>query len=359
MSLALIAVLLMNQASPSLQTPPFDPAARVHEAVEIAKSHAYRSTSVDWKTLEAEMLSLSQGAMETADMLPAYAALTHRLGDGHSFVQPPSAVMTAWHERHGDRDFNNASTTEREITSTFYSRSDVEHQDLNLESGRTVRVVVVPAFKGNARGLPAEAYATEVFTALADAPSTTCAYIIDLRGNVGGNFWPIMIGLSPLLGDGLQGLSRGPTGRDSAFARLERGQAISTEGDTQGSIMSHMPAWRPIPRLTTAPTAVLVDDATASSGEGVALAFVGRADTRSFGVRTYGVASANKDFVLSDGVKLVLTVSMMVDPLGQTHPAGYTPDVIADASPQQPLDAAQTWLGSLTKCKAESASPLH
>lgn len=352
MWLALFAVVQINQAPPSSTTPQFDPAARVHEAVEIARSHAFRSTSVDWQALEAEMISLSQGAKDTADMLPAYAALTRGLADGHSFVQPPSAVMTAWHERHGDRDFNSAASTEREITSTFYSRSTVEHQDLTLESGRSVRVVVVPSFKGNARGLPAEAYATEVFAALAEAPSTTCAYIVDLRGNVGGNFWPMMIGLSPLLGDGPQGLSRGPTGHDSAFARLERGQAISTEGDAQGSIMSRMPAWRPIPRLATAPVAVLVDDATASSGEGVALAFVGRFDTRSFGVRTYGVASANKDFILGDGVKLVLTVSMMVDPLGQTHPAGYSPDVIADASPEQPLDAARTWLGSLGKCKA-------
>lgn len=352
--LAVIAMAAaLTQAAPSPGLPePFDAAARIREAIETVRPVAYRSAHVDWDALEAEMTAHARGAADTADLLPAYQALVTRLGDGHSFIQPPGAVIAAWRERHGDSDFLPDLPPRRDMTSAFYGRSTVEHRDLESGTGRGMRLVVAPAFAGDAHGARAEAYADSLFNAIADAPSMTCGYILDLRGNVGGNFWPMVTGLSGLLGDGPQGLFRDAQGRDTAFARLESGQAVIADGDRAGSVMAHAPAWRSLPALAEAPVAVLVDDATASSGEGVALAFVGRPHTRSFGARTYGVASANNGYTLGDGVHLVITVAMMVDPHGLTHPDGYTPDEVMDASGEHPVEAARAWLATLPRCGA-------
>ena len=59
--------------------------------------------------------------------------------------------------------------------------------------------------------------------------------------------------------------------------------------------------------------AVLVDNGVASSGEATFIAFRRRANTRSFGVATCGLSTANRGFVLSDGALLTLTVSVMAD----------------------------------------------
>ncbi|MEN5146566.1 hypothetical protein [Brevundimonas diminuta] len=45
----------------------------------------------------------AEGARDDIDMLPAWAALAHGLGDGHSFVQPTPEAIAAWRERYGDR----------------------------------------------------------------------------------------------------------------------------------------------------------------------------------------------------------------------------------------------------------------
>lgn len=349
---ATLAAVVLLQTSPApAPDPTFNAAARIREAVQVARTNAYRSAHVDWNALETEMTALSRDAADTADMLPAYALLTHSLGDGHSFIQPPRAVSAAWRDRHGDRDYRPATPSGRQVASAFHARSTVEHRDLINAPHRNIRLVVAPAFAGDARGERAEAYADALFTAVADAPDETCGYIIDLRGNVGGNFWPMITGLSGLLGDGPQGLFRDAEGQDSAYAALEDGRAVINEGENAGAVMAQAPVWRPADRLQAMPVAVLVDDATASSGEGVALAFVGRPDTRSFGGRTYGVASANNGFMLSDGVNLVLTVAMMVDPLGRTHPDGLTPDVVMDTGDDHPVEAAHAWLSALASCR--------
>lgn len=349
-------LIVVAIAAAIVQTPPaqdtaFDAPARIREAIETVRPVAYRAAQVDWEAVEAAMLRQAEGARDTADLLPAYQTLVAGLGDGHSFIQPPRAVMATWRERHGDKSYDPAPAPSRQLTSTLYARDQIESRDLPAGAG-TVRQVVTPSFAGDARSERAETYADTLFHAVAEAPGTTCGYIVDLRGNTGGNFWPMITGLSGLLGDGPQGLFRDAKGQDSAYATLSGGRALIAEGETAGSLMAQAPGWRPLPHLVQAPVAVLVDDATASSGEGVALAFVGRPHTRSFGQSTYGVASANNGYRLSDGVNMVVTVAMMVDPQGRTHPQGYQPDVVMDPAGDAPVEAAQAWLAGLPQCAA-------
>ena len=349
MSPGLILVLL-HAAAAALD--PFSAEARIREAIETVQPVAYRSGQVAWDDLEAEMRRLAEGAVDTADMLPAYQTLLSRLGDGHSFLQPPAEVLAAWRERYGDQPFVSDQPPRRQPSSSFVGREPEEPADLILPGGAVVRMVSLPAFTGG--GEAADAYADRLFGQVAAGAQYACGYVVDLRGNTGGNIWPMLIGLSGLLGDGPQGLFRTADGQDISYALVQSGAAVITEGPNAGVVLAKAQGWRAMPELSSAPVAVLVDDGTASSGEGVALAFVGRPFTRSFGARTYGVASANEGYTLSDGVSLVVTVAMMRDPTGATHPDGYAPDEAVDPAGEAAAQAALAWLGAQPACGAAS-----
>ena len=61
--------------------------------------------------------------------------------------------------------------------------------------------------------------------------------------------------------------------------------------------------------------AVLTNQAVASSGEAIAVAFRGRPGTRTFGADTCGLPTANESYTLSDGATLFLTVAREADRL--------------------------------------------
>ncbi len=348
MSPGLILVLL-HAAAAALD--PFSAEARIREAIETVQPVAYRSGQVAWDDLAAEMRSRAEGAADTADMLPVYQTLLSGLGDGHSFLQPPVEVMAAWRERYGDQPFVPGQPSRRRPSSTFVGRGFEEAVDLTSPGGATIRMVAPPAFAGG--GEAADAYADRLFEQVAAGAGAACGYVVDLRGNTGGNIWPMLVGLSGLLGDGPQGLFRNADGADVDYAALRAGVAVVAEGPDAGVVLARARDWRPLPGLTDAPVAVLVDDGTASSGEGVALAFVGRPFTRSFGARTYGVASANQGYTLGDGVTLVVTVAMMRDPSGATHPEGYAPDDPVDPAGEAVVEAALAWLNAQPACRAK------
>lgn len=345
MLLALLAALSLTQ-QPSER---FDAETRIQEAIAVVRPVAYRSRYVTWDALAEDMGRRVEGARDDTDMLPAWAALAQGLGDGHSFVQPTPEAIAAWRERYGDRPLMPDAPQRSRPTSQFMKRTEIEALTLPVASDRDAELVIVPSVSGF--GEKAVAYASRLFDAVADAAPRTCGYVLDLRGNTGGNIWPMLIGLSALLGDGPQGRSEDAQGRVEDYAALKEGSAVVLAEQGHGLTMMTIDNWRPIPSLADAPVALLLDDATASSGEGVAVAFAGRPLTRSFGARTYGVASSNEGYPLADGTNVVVTTAMMMDRNGRTYPEGIEPDQVIDGEGEDPVDAARTWLALQPACR--------
>lgn len=313
MLLPLLAALSLIQ-QPSER---FDAETRIKDAIAVVRPVAYRSRQVDWDALAEDMRYRAEGARDDIDMLPTWAALADGLGDGHSFVvQPTPEAIAAWRERYGDRPLMPDAPPRPRPGSPFMKRAEIEARTLAVGSGHDAELIIVPSVSGF--GEKAIAYASRLFGAVADASPRTCGYVLDLRGNTGGNVWPMLIGLSGLLGDGPQGRSEDADGRIEDYATLKEGSAVVLAEQGRGLTMMTIDEWRPIPSLAASPVALLLDDATASSGEGVAIAFAGRALTRSFGARTYGVASSNEGYPLADGTNVVVTTAMMVDRNGRT-----------------------------------------
>lgn len=351
MSIAALVASALISAAPSAApvasevSTDFDGRASLDAAITQVRRIAFRSSAVDWLAVERDLGERADKASDAIDMLPIYRDLLDSLGDGHSFVQADATSLEAYRTRHGKE--LHADSSRKRATSAFVGRSESAGEALPLPGGSVARLVTIPAMEGG--GARANANADALFSAFSAGFDTTCGYVLDLRGNSGGNLWPMLIGISPLLGDGQYGWERNAEGSEKPYARLSRGEAIVLEGEYADMTMARSEHWRPLD-ATSRPVALLLDDGTASSGEGVAVAFIGRAETRSFGQRTYGVASANEGVLLADGVNLVITTSMMRDRLGAVHADGIEPDEVTE--PGTPtLDAAREWLASRPGCR--------
>jgi carboxyl-terminal processing protease len=76
---------------------------------------------------------------------------------------------------------------------------------------------------------------------------------------------------------------------------------------------------------------VLTGEMTASAGEAVLAAFLGRPDTRTFGGKTAGLATGNIPFWLGDGALLAITATTTEDRLGRRYDnTPIPPDVLVD-----------------------------
>jgi len=318
----------------------FNGRARLTSALAKVREVAFRSAEVDWTALESELGPRADRAGGPGDMLPIYRDLLSALGDEHSFVQADPALVEAYVVQAGQPLYAPKAGARRSV---FSGRSVSTAQDVALGAARA-RIVVVPAMSGG--GAKAAEAADRLFDAVT-GPGEVCGYVVDLRGNTGGNVWPMLLGLNPLLGDGDYGIERDRTGRDAAYARIADGAAIVLEGEHKDMAMVRAGHWRRVD-ATTAPVALLIDGLTASSGEGVAVAFQGRPNTRTFGETTYGVASSNLGVPVEDDINLVVTVAMMVDRQGHIYPQGIAPDTVADAHATR--EAALVWLQAQPGC---------
>jgi C-terminal processing protease CtpA/Prc len=161
-------------------------------------------------------------------------------------------------------------------------------------------------------------------------------WIVDLRSNGGGNMWPMIAGVGPVLGEGRAGYFIDPDGTESWWEY--RDGASWNDGTLMQRVDTPYRLRRELPRV-----AVLIDRGTASSGEAVLIAFQRRPGTRSFGTATCGLSTANQQYTLSDGASLFLTVSVMADRTKTRYGSQVVPDEEVPV-PREAEQRAVAWL---------------
>lgn len=166
-------------------------------------------------------------------------------------------------------------------------------------------------------GLYADSLQRAVLQLHAQAP---IGWLIDLRQNTGGNLYPMLAGLGPLL-------ACGDLGREvDARGGREAWWYCRDKDHPEGA--SHITLVRsPVVLQRELPAIVLIGRHTASAGEALAMSFIGRPATRFFGERTAGYTTGNHMCFLADSAILNITTSVMMDRAGNTHPEGIAPDL--------------------------------
>ncbi len=185
--------------------------------------------------------------------------------------------------------------------------------------------------------------------------------IVDLRFNGGGNMFPMIGGVSPLLGDGIVGaFHRKGEHRDWRVVQKQDRDEVDGQSTTRIDGVTLRSAWHD---LRSAPVALLTGAKTASSGEATLVSFLGRPNTKTFGALTAGQSSANRGIRLSDGAMLLITTSLFADRTGRVYGGKITPDVAVDESADGPLDAqpavvaAVKWLSEQKVCRDDQSRP--
>ena len=210
---------------------------------------------------------------------------------------------------------------------------------------RALAHIVVPQFASSDRQT-ISAFATNLQGVIRRLDQQDpCGWIVDLRQNRGGNMWPMLAGLGPLLDAGPLGWFADRTTRGPAWSYHDGGAWNGPNLNTQVTGTPYEL------RVDHPPIAVLVGPMTASSGEAVAIAFQGNSHTRMFGEHTRGLTSANGPFTLIDGAVLILAQAIEVDRRGRVYENGVTPDEITNDASEIPA-AAHEWLMAQPSCRS-------
>ncbi|MCB0851627.1 MAG: peptidase S41 [Bacteroidetes bacterium] len=171
------------------------------------------------------------------------------------------------------------------------------------------------------------------------------AWIVDLRNNTGGNCWPMLAGIGPVMGEGVSGYFIDVEGNKTSWGYKKGSSRSAKSKVTRGTGKPYKLSQKNVP------VAVLTGPSTASSGEIVTVAFRERPNTRSFGQPTQGLSTGNRQFRLSDGSSLFLTSSVYADRTEHLYGHKIAPDEIIDFSAEEVggesdpvIEAAIDWL---------------
>lgn len=163
-------------------------------------------------------------------------------------------------------------------------------------------------------------------------------WIIDLRENTGGGMYPAIAGLGPLLGNGPLGQFVGY--KDGQIYHLSwsysKGKAMLGK-----NVMAKVDnPYKNIQKKIK--IALLVGPNTSSSGEMIAIAFIGKSGVTLIGQPTAGLISGNSAFPLLNGNILYLASAYTKDRLGKTYKKGIYPDFLSN-SDEANIQNANDW----------------
>ena len=292
-----------------------DPIAYLNRGLDEMQAHALRRGAVDWPRVRAEAVARAASAQSTVDTYDAIRFALASLGDHHSSLHLTPVLENLELQRKPQHASGQEHEEVQGSLGPFVGRYGPEGRLETFNSKTFALVVVTKCFPENDRQFVA--YETKLQKIIADLDrSHPAGWVVDLRGNPGGNMWPMLAGIGPVLGEG-DDLGEFFNTDGHSVVRYRNGVAAEVENGKDDPY----PAVEGQPyKLAGVPNvAVLIDRGTGSSGEAIAIAFRGRPHTRFFGEHTEGVSTVNETFALSDGASMWLTIGVQADRSGKQY----------------------------------------
>lgn len=305
------------QPDPAVSAAPIAPEAKSYldQAISLFQKSHINGATADWPTLTAKAYAAAAGAKKPSDTYPAIQLIIKELGEKHTFFMDPDTASA-----------NATGAAAGSAPAPVFALAEAD----KLANG--VGVIRLYGFAGSDElGRQYADYGRNRIARL--RAKGVCRFILDLRNNTGGNMYPMLSALSPLLDDGILGTFDYADGRRTYWG-LRDGQGIETPDVITASAAR---------KAETLPVAVIIGPRTASSGEYTAMAFKGRANTRFFGLASAGYVTANDPFKLSDGATILITDSWGSDRTGKKYVDAIEPDETKGFGGPT-IDAANGWL---------------
>jgi hypothetical protein len=267
--------------------------------LDIMQQNSINRYKINWVDFRAKVLASVPSAQSIQEIYPAIKEALIMLGDNHSFFVKP------------DGNFIVPGTLSCDAQTIG-----------NPTLPDNVGYVRIKEFSGSVNA--ALAYARDIQDQIKSQDSDNLlGWVVDLRSNLGGNMWPMIAGIGPILGEGIAGYFIDADGNELPWSYLNGSSIL--DGNIITSFGNSYELTIPNPKV-----AVLLDNGVASSGEVIAISFIGRDNSKSFGIPTCGATTSNQSFNLSDNAVLFLTTSYLADRDKNLFGTPITPDIITD-----------------------------
>lgn len=274
------------------------------ELLALIRERSVHRRDIDWAKAEPEYLERIARATTDEERAGAVTRLFAEMNDVHSMLHV------------GGRTFAHYEGVDEEVRGKLLPLLDRQR----AQSGKVVAsvleggwgYVMVPSMAASSQP-EIDRLARELRQRIAEvATRKPAGWIVDLRLNGGGNMVPMLVGLAPLLGEGVVGGTVDADGRVVHEWVLKPDGLYWREGTGDRRFASlDLPVTLPEP---TPPITVLVGPVTASSGQAAALAFEGRPRCILIGEPTAkGYTTAINPFVIDANTTLSLAVGYMAN----------------------------------------------
>jgi carboxyl-terminal processing protease len=285
----------------------------INEALDIIEKHSVKKNEINWSNYRSNVLKLGKNDRSKQDAQETIRRALIMLNDRHSYLLPKQTLIKTYSD--------STIGLNRPIVSNF-------------ENG--IGYIKIPQFIGNDK--LRKAYSLNLTNTVKELDKNELkGWIIDLRDNTGGDMWPMVLGIVPILGDGIAGYFFNSENKFIKWGYSDgkgfTGDYINIQADSVYELKN-----------TDKKIAILINENTKSSGEAIALAFKGLPKTRFFGNNTCGLSSANSQFLLSDSAMIVLTVGIFADRNKKVYGKPIIPDeIVKDIDPKE---VATKWINS-------------
>jgi len=281
------------------------------EIVSCIKNNSIFSDSLNFKSMEEDFEQYADTFQTYQSVGIYYTRQLRKVGDRHSF----------WVSR---ATMENFSKKQKDSLGFSYQ----------LLEG-TIGYLNMPGFLSTDNNVVNE-FANQIHNAIKelDSRNDITGWIVDLRNDNGGNMWPMVLGLNPLIGtDEIPGYFAGKQNTSLTDWKV-------TSPSNGVAIVTGYRVKKPATKI-----AVLYGKKTASSGEMTAICFIGKPNCRSFGEPTGGFTTGNQIFNLSDDNIFVLASTYVLDRNKKMYTGSIIPDVLIEKSADvNVMDEARAWL---------------
>lgn len=281
----------------------------INDAIDIMEDNFIRTDSIDWNKLRISSIKKIGDKKSNKELYPIIKSALISLGDSHSLFITP------------------------ELESKYFSTNNelpkIEFEKINNK----ISYIKIPTFLVGSDSL-SKIFALKILEKIKILDRFVTNYwIIDLTENMGGNMWPMYLGLSPILKTDISGYFLNSKKEYSEW--YYRNKAVFNSKEKILEINDSYEIKSSNPKI-----AVLISKKTASSGEAIAIMFKGFPNTKFFGEKTAGLTTNPSGDKLSDGAMIAVTSAVFVDRAKRIYGKKIEPDYYS----KHPKNRAIKWL---------------
>lgn len=311
----------------------------IDKTLLVIHENALNKDKIDWNSLRQDIYEKTKNAANIQTALPVYSYLFEKIEDHHGWLS---------YKNKNYRWITNTQKLNNEAVKNAVKKYDKVYATI---INKNIGYVRIPG-NNDFGAKKMDSIAANIVDEIDKINSNKIAgWIIDLRLNTGGNMYPMMAGISDLIGGNEK------IGGFVTSDKKSEGEWLLKDGNMYidaNQVLNRKKLKTPIKKQL--PIAVLISGYTASSGEMTAISLIGRKKTKLFGEESAGFTTTNQGFKIDANSGLNLAVGYVVDRTGKIYIENVKPDVeiingdnFEDLNKDKKISESTKWLKEASK----------